>query len=432
MMKTPLSLFLFFLIAAPLLADEWPQWRGPERDGVWRESGIISEFPEDGLEVRWRQPIGAGYSGPTVADGRVYVTDRLVKPEQIERVHCFDWKNGSKRWTFEYPCAYTISYTAGPRASITIDDDRAFVLGAMGHLHCLDAGTGKVLWKRDLNQEFQLVADNRMPIWGIAAAPLVYNDLVIVVVGGKDATVVAFDTKYGDRQWSALRDRAQYASPILIRQAGVDVLVIWTGDSVAGVDPANGKVHWRHPFAPREMPIGVATPVVHADRLFMTSFYDGAMMLKLQQDQPTVEQVWHRRGADEKNTDGLQSIISTPVFDGEHIYGVDSYGELRCLDASNGDRIWEDQTATPRERWSTIHFVQHDDRYWLFNERGNLILADLSPSGYHELGRTHLIDPTLEQLPRRGGVTWSHPAFAHRHIFARNDKELVCVSLEAD
>ncbi|MCI0360504.1 MAG: PQQ-like beta-propeller repeat protein, partial [Planctomycetaceae bacterium] len=138
-------------------------------------------------------------------------------------------------------------------------------------------------------------------------------------------------------------------------------------------------------------------------------------------------------GANENppNTDALQSIIATPVFDGTHIYGVDSYGELRCLDARTGDRLWEDLTAVPKARWSTIHFVKNADKYWLFNERGELIIARLSPASYSEISRTKLLVPTQEQLRQRGGVCWAHPAFANRHVFQRNDKELVCASLEA-
>lgn len=422
-------LMLTLVCSAILRGDDWPQWRGPSRDGTWRETGIMEKFPKEGLEIRWRQPIASGYSGPTVADGRVYVTDRVVEPTQIERVHCFDWKSGLPLWSFKYDCPYTISYEAGPRASVTVDDGRAFALGAMGHLHCFDAGTGVVLWKKDLNDEYKI----RMPIWGIAASPLIYDELVILQIGGSDdACIVALDKENGEEQWRALRDRAQYSAPIIVQQAGQDVLVCWTGDSVAGLDPATGKVHWRHPFAASKMPIGIATPIMENDRLFVTSFYDGALMLGLRQDRPAVEILWQRRGRSERETDALQSIISTPLFIGDQIYGVDSYGELRCLDAATGDRIWEDQTATPKARWSNIHFVRNGDRVWMFNERGELIISKLSPSGFDEISRAKLIEPTLDQLRQRGGVCWSHPAFANKHVFARNDNEIVCASLEAD
>jgi len=417
---------------AHVSAEDWPQWRGAQRDGVWRETGIVQQFDSEQIELRWRQPIGSGYSGPTVVKGRVYVTDRLVEPKQIERVHCFDSKSGVELWSYPYPCEYAISYEAGPRAAVTVEDNRAYALGSMGHLHCFDAGSGVVLWKKDLNSIYHIVADRRMPIWGIAAAPLIYEDLVILHIGGKDnASIVALDKKSGDEQWRSLSDRAQYSAPIIVQQAGVPVLVCWTGDSVAGLDPASGKVYWRHPFAPTKIPIGIATPIVDGDQLFVTSFYDGSLMLRLRQDRPAVEKIWQRRGLDEKRTDALHSIMSTPLFHDGYIFGVDSYGELRCLDAATGDRVWEDQTATPRDRWSNIHFVVNGDRTWMFNERGELIIAQLSREGFHEISRAKLIDPTRPQLPsRRGGVCWAHPAFADKHVFIRNDQELVCASLQ--
>lgn len=419
------TVFLLVLLycvacASSTVADDWPQWRGVNRDGVWNETGILEEFPEDGLEMAWTAKISSGYSGPTVADGRVFVTDRVRRPKQIERVHCFDLKTGRNIWTKEYDCEYTISYEAGPRASVTVDGNNAYALGGMGHLHCFDAGTGKILWKRDLNVDFKI----KMPIWGIAGAPLIYDDLVIVQCGGRDVCVVALDKEFGDTKWTALKDRASYASPILIRQAQQDVVVCWTGDSVAGLDPTSGKIHWRFPFPPSRMPIGVATPLIKDNRLFMTSFYDGSLMLRLSERELSAKLDWRRVGVDEQHTEGLQSIISTPIWLGDHLYGVDSYGELRCLKDSDGERVWEDQTATPRARWSTIHFVKNGDNVWLFNERGELIIAQLSEGGYTETSRTKLISPTTAQLRQRGGVCWAHPAFAERMVFVRNDEEL--------
>lgn len=411
---------VFLGVHATAVSDDWPQWRGENRDGVWRETGIMDEFPEEGLQPRWKAEIGSGYSGPTVADGRVFVTDRVRRPNQLERIHCFDIQTGRKLWSHEYECVYTVSYEAGPRACVTIHDGNAYALGAMGHLHCLDAGTGKVLWKRDLNADFKI----RMPIWGIAAAPLIYDDLVIVQIGGEEACVVALDRDYGDTEWTALRDRASYAAPILVKQAGQDVVVCWTGDSVTGLDPRRGKVHWRFPFPPSRMPIGIATPLHKDNRLFMTSFYDGSLMLRLSDRELSASLDWRRVGLSERKTDALQSIISTPIWLGDHIYGVDSYGELRCLQDSNGDRVWEDQTATPPDRWSTIHFVLNGDNVWMFNERGELIIGQLSPQGFVEKGRAKLIAPTTQQLRQRGGVCWAHPAFAERMVFVRNDNEI--------
>jgi outer membrane protein assembly factor BamB len=421
---------LFWLLSVlAARAEDWPQWRGTNRDGVWHESGLVEEFASKELKPKWRVEVGAGYCGPTVASGRVYVMDRITKPASIERIHCFDEQSGKILWSYEYDCPYgRIGYPAGPRASVTINGGKAYALGASGRLHVLDAANGKILWQKDLDQEYTI----EMPIWGIAAAPLVVEDVVILQIGGQGACIVALQTDSGDEAWRALGDRAQYTAPILVHQAGQPVVLCWTGDSVAGLAPQTGKVLWRFPWKPVQMPIGIATPVVERDRVFFTSFYDGSLLLRLLQDRPEVEKIWQIAGRNEKNTEALHSIISTPVFENGYIYGVDSYGELRCLDAATGNRVWENRTAVPRARWSTIHFVKNGDRYFLFNERGELIIARLSPRGYDEISRAKLLEPTMDQLRERGGVCWSHPAFANQHVFARNDKELVCASLAAE
>jgi zinc protease len=413
----------------PLRADDWPQWRGPTRDGAWKETGVLEKFPGSRLEPRWRAAVGSGYSGPTVADGRVFLTDRQHEAKPVERVLSFDWKTGQNLWIYAYDCPYReVGYPAGPRAAVSIDDGRAYALGTMGHLHCLSAADGALLWKKD-PAELKV----RVPVWGVAAAPLVDGELLIVQIGGADgACLMAFDKKTGVEKWRALADNASYSAPIIIPQAGRRVLVCWTGDNVVGLDPASGKVYWKHPFRPARMVINVPTPVVEGDRLFLSAFYDGSLMLRLRQDELGVEQLWRRRGQSEVVTDALHAMISTPLLAGDCVYGVDSYGQLRCLDARNGDRLWEDLTAVPKARWATIHMVRNGGRIWMFNERGEVIISELSPKGFHEISRAKLLEPTTEQLAQRNGVCWSHPAYAYKHIFARNDRELVCASLAAE
>lgn len=422
------------LLAGIAQGEDWPQWRGPGRDGVWRETGIVTRFGDQGLPAKWRVPVSAGYSGPTVAQGRVFLTDRITEPMQGERVHCWDAETGKVHWTFEYPCRYVgIGYVAGPRACVTVVGETAYALGAMGHLHALNVADGRVLWAKDLDQLYAISEHQRMPIWGMAAAPLVYQELLIVQVGGDNHSgVVAFDRNNGREIWKALDDRGQYSAPIVIQQGDQPVVVCWTGDSVAGLNPETGGVYWREEFSPNKMPIGVATPVIDRERLFVSSFYDGSLLLQLKSPPPTATVLWQRRGRSENDTDALHCMISTPLLRGDYLYGVDSYGQLRCLDAKTGDRIWENLTATRNVRWGNIHMVQHEQEVWMFNERGELLITRLSPQGYEEVSRAKLIDPTLDQLNSRGGVCWSHPAFANRHVFARNDKELVCASLAAE
>lgn len=413
---------------AAVRADDWPQWRGAGRDGMWRETGLLERFPATQTAPRWRAAVGPGYSGPTVAAGRVYLTDRVVEPRQEERILCFDAETGRPIWKVAYEAAYGgVGYPAGPRASVTVDRGLAYALGATGFLHCLDAATGAVVWRRDMNTDYRI----RMPIWGISCAPLIHEDLVLLQIGGEGACFVALERLTGKERWRALPDRAAYCTPILVPQAGKRVMVSWTGERVVGLEAGTGQLLWEYPAAATRMPIVIATPVVRNDLIFFTSFYDGAIMLRLRKDAPGVEKVWHRRGANERQTDGLHSIISTPLMLGDYVYGVDSYGELRCLDAKTGERLWEDLTAVPQARWSTIHFVQNGERTWMFNERGQLIIARLGPRGYQEISRTQILQPTRVQLNQRGGVCWSHPAFAGKRVFARNDEELVCVDLAA-
>ena len=424
------TIFLVVLVAASAISQslsEWHQWRGPHRDGVWHEEGVTDSLPDE-IPVKWRTSIGTGYCGPTVTDGRVYVMDRLDDPDELERVHCLDWKTGKILWTHTYPSVYRVSYKAGPRCSVLVTNDRAYSLGTMGHLRCFEAKSGKVLWKHDLLEEYEI----RMPIWGIAASPILEGGLLIVPVSGKEgAYLVAFDSSTGEERWRGLSDRGNYSAPIVIDQNGQRVLVCWTGDRVVGVEPATGKLLWHVPFKAKNMPLGVASPVLHEDLLFFSGFYDGSLMLRIHKEELKVTEVWRRRGQNERSTDSLHTIIATPFLKDGHAYGVCSYGEFRCLKLDSGDRVWEDLTAVPKSRWATIHFVQNGERTWMFNERGELIIADLSPKGFKEIDRGLLIKPTRAQLNRRGGVCWSHPAFAYRHVFARNDEEIVCADLSA-
>jgi outer membrane protein assembly factor BamB len=363
-----------------------------------------------------------------VADGRVFVTDRITEPTQRERVFSFRWDTGALLWSYEYDCPYRdVSYTAGPRASVTVHDGLAYALGTMGHLHCFEADSGKIVWKKDLDALYQI----RMPIWGIAGSPVVYEDLVVIQVGGENnACLVAFDRKTGKERWRALEDRAGYSTPIVVERGGRSILICWTADNVVGLDPASGKLQWSYAYPPKNMPLAIAAPVVQGDRLFVTGFYEGSLMLRLSDDGRAVEKVWEHQGPSERETAGLHALISTPIFEGEYIYGIDSHGELRCLKAANGQRIWENLEIVPTARWSTAHLIRNNRNIWIFNERGELLITSMSPQGVQIKSRAQLIEPTRDQLNRRGGVAWAHPAFAYRHVFARNDRELICASLE--
>lgn len=420
------------------LADDWPQWLGPQRDGVWRETGIVEKFPADGLRFRWRAPIGNGYAGPAVADRRVFVHDRQLAPGATnpanafdqggvpgtERVLCLDETNGQLLWRHEYAATYTVSYAAGPRVTPTVHQGRVYTLGAEGHLFCFDAADGRVIWSRELTKDFAI----KTPLWGFAGHPLIDGDRLICLVGGPGSVVVAFDKHTGRELWRALDAKQPgYAPPMNYTIQGRRQLILWHAEAVNGLDPETGKVFWTHPLAAREG-LSVTTPrQLEGDRLFLTTFYNGSLMLRVRGDKPEV--LWQSKKISEKDTDALHSIMATPVIDAGNIYGVCSYGEFRCLRADTGERVWETfaPTTGKSERWGTAFVVKHADRWFIFNEQGDLIIARLSPRGYEEISRARLIEP--DNHDARRPVVWSHPAYANRSVYARNDHELVCVSL---
>lgn len=409
-------------------ADDWPQWRGADRDGQWRETGLAEKLPATGVKVLWRAPVGPGYSGPTVAKGRVYVTDRHDEGATSERVHCRRAATGKRLWLYSYPVRYRVGYPLGPRASVTVADGRAYVLGTMGHFHCLDAVTGKVLWKKNLAGAYRA----RRLLWGLACAPLVYDGLVIVQIGGAGAAcIVALDAKTGAGKWRAVDDGASYSAPVIVKQAGRDVLVCWTKTLLVGLAPATGKVHWQIPFEiTKSWQMSVTTPILDENRLFVSACYDGAMMVTLAENDLTARRLWRRRGEAYGKTEALQCVNSTPVMFGGHVYGIDSRGQFRCIKADSGDRVWEDLSLTPKdEKWGTVHMVQNGRRTWMFTEQGEVVIAELSPDGLKQISRARFIEPTHKISKRR--VLWSHPAFANRCIYARSDRELVCGDLSA-
>jgi outer membrane protein assembly factor BamB len=260
---------------------------------------------------------------------------------------------------------------------------------------------------------------------------LLDGNKLICLARGEGSTVMAFDKDTGKELWRALSAREPgYCPPMIFEAGGKRQLIIWHPEAVNSLDPETGKVYWSEPFSVRSG-LTVPTPRKLGDLLFVSSFYNGPMMLKIAADAPAATVLWRGSSNSERNTDKLHSLVSTPFLEEGHIYGVCSYGELRCLKADTGERLWETFAATggKSDRWATTFIVKNGNRFFLPNEKGDLIIARLTPQGYDEISRAHLIDPANND-PRRP-VVWSHPAFANRSIYLRNDGEMRCYSLAA-
>ena len=412
--------------------EDWPQWLGKNRDGRWNESGVMTSFPEGGPKVLWRQPVSLGYSGPAVVGNHVYVADFEVSEGTVtnnpgkrdvikgkERLLCLDAKTGKTIWTYADEVVYQLSYPGGPRATPTVDGDFVFFLGAEGHLRCLNRKDGSLVWSKDFKKAYGL---KEAPIWGFAAHPLVVGETVFCLAGGEGSVAVAFDRKTGKEKWKALSSPDQgYCPPTMIRAGGTDQLLIWHSTALNSLNPETGEVYWTFELTPAYK-MSIIAPIKSGDYLLTTALQGTSLLLKLDQDAPKATEVWRNMG--------IHPDHNPPLVDDGHIYGVDVKGHLRCIDLMTGKRKWESLATCPNGRpagSATGFLVKNNDHYYIATETGDLLIAQLSPEGYKEKGRFHMLDTSSRSFGRQ--VVWSHPAFANKCVFARNDNEIVCISL---
>ena len=427
------SILTWALTAA---AADWPQWMGPNRDDVWTETGIVDKFPAGGPKTLWRTPIAGGYSGPATAGGKVYVMDYVRSTGEAkndpgaraelsgrERVLCLDAASGQQVWKHDYDCKYRISYPAGPRCTPTVAGGKVYCLGAEGNLTCLDSAKGGVVWQKDLKAEYKIES----PMWGFCGHPLVDGQKLICLVGGPGSVAVAFDKDTGKQLWKALSaPEPGYCPPTIIESGGQRQLLIWHPKALNSLNPETGEVYWSEKLEP-QYGMSVAAPRKSGDFLYASGIGSVATLFKLDRAKPAASVVW-----DGQPNTAVYCANSTPVIDGGVIYGNDcQVGNLRAVDLATGKRLWESFQPTTggerRESHGTVFITKNADRFFLFSETGDLIIARLSAQGYEEISRAQILEPTAEAFGRK--VVWSHPAYANRCAYVRNDKEIVCISL---
>jgi outer membrane protein assembly factor BamB len=441
-MHRPAIAILLFA-AVTVRADDWPQWMGPNRDGQWKETGILEKYPPGGPKKVWSTPINGGYAGPAVAAGKVYVPDyeategergnnamAATKRKGSERVLCLDAKTGKQLWKHEYDCPYNVSYASGPRCTPTVAGGKVYALGAMGDLHVLDADKGTLVWSKDFKKDYNA----KTPLWGFTGHPLVYKDLVICLVGG-DSLLVAFNKDDGKEAWKSLstpgEGRAGYCPPTLIEAGGTKQLVIWHPKKLVSVNPDDGKPYWDVDLEPYQG-MSIMAPRQFGDYLFAGSIGPVSILLELDKSKPAAKEVWREK----QTTKSLYPINATPLIEDGIMYGTDQPGPLRAVKLTTGERLWstmlpvvgKDEPENRNKYGSgTAFLVKNGDRYFIFGENGDLVIAKLSPEKYEEIDRAKLLEPTNDAFRRP--VVWSHPAFADKCVFARSDKEIVCYSL---
>lgn len=409
-----LSFICGFILCDAASAEDWPRWRGVRGDGTWHAPPLPEKWPEAGLKQLWKRQIGGGYAGISVAGSYVLTMDRQKEPREVERVLCFDAATGRTHWTHEYECKYgDLPYGSGPRAAPTIDGDRVYTLGSLGHVCAFALETGKLIWSVNT-----IARDNaKLPEWGFAASPVVWkNSLIIHVAAQPGGCFQALDLTTGEELWRSGDDPAGYATPVLIDGPAGAQLLCWTPKHILGLEPDSGRVEWKIPYNVT-YGVSIATPIYRDRLVFVAGYWEGSKAIKLGPKRTDAALAWE----DKKD---LRGLMSQPLYRDGLVYLLDKQYGITCFDLATGKKLWDDEnTLTPRGRnpHASLVWLGDSDRVIALNAEGELVLARFTRNGFHEQSRTKIID-----------FTWAHPAFAGNHVFARSDTEIVCVELPTE
>ncbi|MCC9654680.1 PQQ-binding-like beta-propeller repeat protein [Rhodopirellula halodulae] len=441
--RSSATLVASWLLAAAWLpganvSAQWSGWMGDSRDNRPSNVQLPEDFQSTKPKLVWEADAAGGYSGPAVVGESLFLTDYQTNDDNtvtnferknvtgVERVRCLDAATGTEKWSFSYPVSYTISYPAGPRVTPTVEEDRVYTLGAEGDLYCFDVQSGDIRWNKKLPQEYKTKA----ALWGYASHPLIDGDKLVCVVGGDGTHTVAFNKSTGEEIWRYGSASEQgYVPPTLIQTGGTRQLITASKDWVSSLNPDTGDEYWSVPYEATNGSIimsPVTTTIEGKHYLYLAGYSNKNLLLELAMDQPTVKVVWQ-----DLHRQAIAPVNVQPMVEGNMLYGFDQKGTFIGAELPSGERLWE--TALPlAERpvqTGTAFLIspQGDDRYALFTEQGDLVLADLSPKGFREIDRTHLIEPAGVAFGRK--VVWSAPAYVGSRIYVRNDKQVLCYDL---
>ncbi len=415
----PLIAFCFALAAVPAGADDWPQWQGPQRDGISRETGLLQEWPKGGPPLAWKvKGLGGGYSAPSVAAGRIY---GMSYRGADEVVWALDEKDGSEKWVVKIaPASHDIGSPGneGPRCTPTVDGDLVYAIGTQGELVCLKTADGSEVWRKNFKKDF---GGRYMARWAYCESPLIDGDKLICTPGGDDAAVVALDKKTGAVVWKAPvsgGNGAGYASPIVIEAAGRKQYVAVLGSGLVGIDAESGKVLWRSSKGSNRV-ANCTTPIFADDCVFTASAYGGGgALVKLTKDGP----------------DGVKAteVYATPKMENHHggvilydgcLYGANGGnggGWLICLDFKTGAVQWDERDGRRAPKGA---IAMADGRFYYRHEDGTMTLLEPSAKQYIERGR-------FEQPDRSRASAWSHPVIANGKLYLRDQDVLLCYDVK--
>jgi outer membrane protein assembly factor BamB len=387
-------------------SNDWPQWRGPMRNGVSTETGLLQQWPEGGPEKAWSAGgVGAGYGGVSVAGAHVYVQGMRGRQSVV---FALDRTKGAVVWSRPIGAAGNNDRGPGPRSTPTIDGDRVYALSETGDLACLRTSDGTILWSRNVLRDFK----GQNPYWLLSESPLVDGDHVFVTPGGRDAGMVALHKATGQTVWTSrgLSDEPGYASPVIADIGQVRTIMTMTSASAVGVRAADGRVMWRYrPVA--NQTANVATPVVRGNQVFFTSGYGtGAALLTMsaQADEVRARETYFTQ--EMRNHHGGVVLVEGVV------YGFDE-AILAAVDFATGKRLWRHRSVGK----GAVTYA--DQRLYILGENNTVGLAQVTPAGYRPMGQF--------AIPDRGWPSWAHPVVSGGRLYIRNQDTVTAYNISA-
>ena len=389
-----LSAMVFvFLLAGEAMAQSaanWPQWRGPNRDGISKETGLLKQWPGDGPPLVWKAiGAGRGYSSFSVANGKLYT---LGLRGDREFVIAFNVADGKEAWATAHGGKFENDRGDGPRGTPTVDGDRVYALGGNGDLSAVDAKTGKLIWSKNVLKEF----GGSNITWGISESPLIMGNKVLVNAGGPEASIVALNKNDGSVIWKSQSDKAGYSSAIPLQVNGSTQVVFFTARRALGLDVNDGKLLWEY-VKPANRVANVATPIARGNRIFISSDYGtGGGVVEIKPD-GKAEEIYF--------TNDMRNHHSSSVLVGDHLYGFSS-NILTAMRFDSGEIAWRDRSVGKGS------LVFADGHLYLFSENGVVGLVEATPGGYREKGRFRI---QQDSLP-----TWTHPVVVGGRLYLRD------------
>jgi len=410
------------LMTVAARADDWPQWRGPQRDGVSRETGLLKEWPKDGPKLLWEvKELGGGFSTPAVVDNRLYL---MADRDGDEFALALNAKDGKEVWATKVGKVGKNTGFAqypGTRSTPTVDGDRLYVLGSDGDLACLERANGRIVWAKNLKKDL----DGEPGLWAYSESVLIDGDVLVCTPGGKKATMAALHKKDGSEIWKCAvkeGDPAAYASTIVASVGPVKQYVQFVQGGVIGVDAKTGRSLWRYDET-RDQAANIPTPVFHDDCVFTSTSRNGSGLnrIKVSQDAVSSEQVYFNKTA-------LNSIGGV-VLVGDYLYGTNARGELVCMDFKTGTVKWHEPSV------GAASLCYADGRLYVRGQGGDgfraetakprMALVEATPDGYKEKGR-------FEQPDHGNRPAWPHPVVANGRLYLRDLNVLLCYDVKAD